>query len=280
VNLAVTRTTVQEAVSRRLVVFGLVLTAAFVALFALGFWFLYSEVVQASAADRLAQVFAGALLTVLGLYVASFMGSFLALLVSAGAVSGEIDSGTVQVVLARPLRRASWLLQRWLGCALLVAVYTVVLATALLLIARSIADYQALHAVRAVALMVLQAQLLLALGILGSTRLPAVANGVVLFFAFGISWLAGIVEFVGEGIGNSAMVNVGIAASLAVPSDGVWRAASYYATPPTVFTELSPTEALPFASLSPPATTFMLWAVAYLAASLALALRSFARRDV
>jgi Cu-processing system permease protein len=160
------------------------------------------------------------------------------------------------------------------------AVYVGSLAGALLGIARLVAGYEAPEPGPAIGLLMLGSILLLTLSLLGSTMLPTLANGVVVFSLFGLAWLAGIIEFVGGLMANDAMINLGIAVSLLIPSDGIWRAASYYIQSP-VFLALAATRGpLPFASADPPTASFLLWAGAYPLVCLLAAVRAFSRRDL
>jgi Cu-processing system permease protein len=279
-TLIVARWTLLEAVRRRLVLAAVLLSAAFVVLFAVAFSILYGRARSVEDQDGVFLVFAGTLQTILGLYAVQFLAAFLALLLSVGAISSEVESGTLHAVLARPLRRSEYLLGRWLASAGLLAGYVTVMATSLLLVARVVADYQPVDPVRAVLLMVLEAVLLLTVGLLGSTFLPTLANGVVLFSLFGLAWMGGIVEFVGDTVGNQTMVDLAVAVSLLFPSDAIWRAASYYLQPPTFLGVAVSRGGIPFASLTPPTAALLAWALAYPAAALLGALRTFARRDL
>jgi Cu-processing system permease protein len=279
-TLIVARWTLVEAVRRRLVLAAVLLSAAFVVLFAVAFSILYGRARSAQDQDGLFLVFAGTLQTVLGLYAVQFLAAFLALLLSVGAISSEVESGTLHAVLARPLRRSEYLLGRWLASAGLLAGYVAVMATALLLVARVVADYRPVDPVRAVLLMALEAVLLLTVGLLGSTFLPTLANGVVLFSLFGLAWMGGIVEFVGDTVGNQTMVDLAVAVSLLFPSDAIWRAASYYLQPPTFLGAAVSRGGIPFAALTPPTAALLAWSLAYPAAALLGALRTFARRDL
>ncbi|HLH23350.1 MAG TPA: ABC transporter permease [Chloroflexota bacterium] len=281
--LIIARFTVQEAISRRLVLAGALISLAFVVLFALGFTFLYGLAAQNARGDPTASVtlvMAGTLLTVLGLYAVYFLSSFLALFLSVGAISGEIDAGTLHAILARPLRRAEFVLGRWLAYAGLLAVYVAVMATLLLLVARLVAGYEAPDAPRAIALMVLGSVLLLTVSLFGSTLLSTLANGVVVFSLFGLAWLAGIIEVVGSALNNAATVNLGIAISLLVPSDAVWRGASYYLQAPAFLAAIGSRVALPFAASAPPTPALVIWALAYPLVFLAAAILAFRRRDL
>jgi ABC-type transport system involved in multi-copper enzyme maturation permease subunit len=279
-TLVVAGWSVTEAVSRRLVLAAIVLSAAFVGLFALAFTILYHKAETAPDAEGLFAVFAATLFTVMGLYAVQFLAAFLALLLSAGAISGEVESGTLQAVLARPLGRGQYLLGRWIASVALLTVYVVAMASSLLLVARLVAGYQPVDPVRAVALLVLETVLLLTAGLLGSSFLPTLANAVVLFSLFGLAWLAGIVEFIGQTVPNQTLSNLGVAVSLVFPSDAIWRSASYYLQPPAFLMEAVTRGGIPFAALTPPTPALLLWSLAYPVVTLLLALRTFARRDL
>ena len=282
--LTIARFTVQEAASRRLILAGVVLSLAFLALYALGCGFLYGKAVEDALRrgrdQALETLFAGVILTTLGLYAVHFLSSFVALFLSVASISGEIDAGTLHAILARPVRRYEFVLGRWLGFAVLISAYVALMAGALLLISRLIAGYEVPDPARLIALMVFGSLLLLTLSLAGSALMPTLANGVVVFSLFGLAWLAGIIEFLGGPLQNDAMVNLGVAVSLLVPSDGLWRAASYYAQSPAALA-LAPARLMnPFSSLAPPASAFLVWSAGYLVAALGVAVATFSRRDL
>lgn len=282
--LQVTRWTLQEALRRRLLLGLLLLSAAFVALFAVGFMLLYREVEEDSGGDQLAALLAANILTVLGLYAVQFLGAFLALFLSVGAISADADSGMLHAVLGRPLSRWQYLIGRWLAFAALLSVYVLVMSGALLLTARAVAGYQPVDPLRAAALLVLEMLVLLTVGVLGSTVLPTLANGVVTFSLFGLAWLGGIVAFIGTSVSNEAMANLGTAAGLLLPSDALWRGASYYFQSALFLAETSAvgafTGGVPFAGSSPPRLALLGWALGYLLIAHVIARAAFARRDL
>ena len=102
----------------------------------------------------------------------------------------------------------------------------------------------------------------------------------IAFTLFGLGWLGGIIEFTGGMVQNPSMVNLGIVISLLVPSDAVWKAASFYAQSPLFLTIGGTRGQVPFIGSVPPTAPMMLWATAYLAVFLLLAVRSFSRRDL
>ncbi len=84
----------------------------------------------------------------------------------------------------------------------------------------------------------------------------------------------------GAALNNMATVNLDIAVSLLVPSDAVWRGASYYIQSPAFLAAASTRTVLPFAAVSPPAPALVLWALAYPLVFLAFNVLAFSRRDL
>src|SRR5262245_50832048 len=117
--LEIARFTLLEAVSRRLILAGVAISLGYIGLFAIGFHYAYDRsVVEAGSAQARAGLgVAFAVLTLFGVYVVNYLASFLALFLSVGAISGEIDAGTLHALLARPVARSEYIVGRWLGFA-------------------------------------------------------------------------------------------------------------------------------------------------------------------
>jgi Cu-processing system permease protein len=126
--LVVARWTILEARRRKLLLAGVVLSIAFVVVFALAFILLYhsqqrglqSGEAQVSGptgvlAPREALLVLSTILVVLGLYGVQFLAALLALFLGVASVSPEVDSGTLHAVLSRPLSRMDYLLGRFLA---------------------------------------------------------------------------------------------------------------------------------------------------------------------
>jgi Cu-processing system permease protein len=297
--LVVARWTVLEARRRRLLLAGVVLSIAFVALFAVAFTLLYHNQQEGllsgqsqpeggpagTLTPREDLLLLSTVLVVLGLYGVQFLAALLALFLGVASVSPEIDSGALHAVLARPLSRLEYLLGRFLALAGMLAAYIVVMSGALLLTARIVAGYSAGDTLLVIGLMIMQVLVLLAVSLLGSTVLPTLANGVVMLALFGLAWLGGIVEFIGTiPPGNDLMANLGTAVSLLLPADAVWRGASYHLMPPSLLVAGSLVSqggaGLPFASTTPIAPAMLTWALAYPVACMTLAVTAFRRRDL
>jgi Cu-processing system permease protein len=288
--LQIARFTLQEAVSRRLILAGVLISLGYIGLFALGFHFAYDKALEntTNPESRLSLGLAFATLTLFGVYVVNYLASLLALFLSVGAFSGEIDVGTLHAVLARPLNRSEFIIGRWLGYVLMIVTYIVTMTGLVLVVARLVAGYEVPDPAHALLLMSLEGVLLLTMSLFGSTLMPTLANGVVVFTLLGLAWLAGIIEFVGnllqnapESTGGNAMVNIGTAVSLLLPSDALWRSASYYLESPSLLALMSTARGgIPFFASGPPATALLVWAVGYVVVMLASAVLAFQGRDL
>jgi ABC-type transport system involved in multi-copper enzyme maturation permease subunit len=288
--LQIARFTLQEAISRRLILAGVLISLGFIGLYALGFHFAYDKGLENSptAESRLALGAAFATLTLFGVYVVNYLASFLALFLSVAAISGEVDSGTLHAVLARPLRRSEFVIGRWLGYGCMISVYILAMTGLVLVIAQLIAGYEVPNPTPALLLMLLEGMLLLTLSLFGSTILPTLANGVVVFTLLGLAWLAGVIEFVGhvlasapDASGSNALLNIGTAVSLLLPSDALWRGASYYLESPTLLVAMGTARGgIPFFSSAPPPPALIWWSLGYVVVVLAGAVMAFRGRDL
>jgi ABC-type transport system involved in multi-copper enzyme maturation permease subunit len=286
----IARFTLLEAVSRRLILAGVAISLGYIGLFALGFNVAYDRSIEATnnPQQRVGLGVAYAILTLFGAYVVNYLASFLALFLSVGAVSSEIDSGTLHAVLARPLARAEFILGRWLGYAILLSAYVILMTAAVLLVARVISGYEVPDPAQAISLMLLECALLLTLSLFGSTFLPTLANGVITFSLLGLAWLAGIIEVVGHVLARTnnvaasdAMIAIGTVVSLILPSDALWRGASYYLEAPLLRSAMGgPGDNIPFFSSTPPAPALIVWSVGYVGVVLIAAIVSFRQRDL
>ena len=112
--------------------------------------------------------------------------------------------------------------------------------------------------------------------IAGGTRFSTITNGMLVFGLFGLAFIGGWMEQIGTYTGNLAARNVGTTASLLMPSESLWQLAAWHMQPP-LMRDLHMT---PFSPASVPSPAMVVWAVAYLIAALAFAVRSFARRGL
>ena len=106
-TLEIARFTFQEAVGRKLILAGILLSAIFLGLFTLGFHLIHASAISEEAGARGREVVTlmmSSLLTLMGLYAVNFLASFLALFLAVGAISGEIDGSVHEPFSLIPVR--------------------------------------------------------------------------------------------------------------------------------------------------------------------------------
>jgi ABC-type transport system involved in multi-copper enzyme maturation permease subunit len=272
----IARLTLRETQRRRILWAGLLMGIGFLVIFAIGFYFIEREISRFPPGPSELRMIYGFLLTA-GLYATNLLVILMAVLISVTTISGEIESHTIESLVTKPISRWQIVIGKWLAYALLVLVYLLMLAVGLMIIVYVMSGFRMENIAYGLALMGLQALVVLSLSIAGGTRLSTLANGVVAFMLFGIAFLGGWVEQIGALFRNEAAVNIGILTSLIMPADILWKKALSLFQP--TFTS-SPMAGGPFAVTSQPSDLMIVYAVLYTLGLLAFALWSFTRRDL
>ena len=175
------------------------------------------------------------------------------------------------------MRRWEVVLGKWLAFALLLIIYTLFLAGGLMLIVFLRAGFSLKNIPYGLALMVLQALIILTLTIAGGTRFSTLANGVFAFTLYAIAFLGGWVEQIGALFRNEAAVDIGIVTSLIMPSEILWKKAQSIFQPQLANTPLA---AGPFAISSQPSDLMIYYGLLYMLFFLIFAMWSFTARDL
>ncbi len=119
--LVITRLTLLEASRRRILQAAIVLGVLFLGLFSVGFYFMRGTVETAAssapAADIGLKEFYNFLLMA-GLYAISFLSIAMGAILAADTLAGEVNSGTIQALVAKPIRRAEIVLGQVVGLRL------------------------------------------------------------------------------------------------------------------------------------------------------------------
>jgi len=229
-----------------------------------------------------------ALLTSQLLIVVTFMYSGVlalsAAVVAGPLISSEVESGLLLSMLARPVRRSEVVIGKWLGLAVLVALYAGMAGSLELAAVDWATGYLPPHPVDLVVFVAAEGLVLLSVGLLLSTRLSGITAGVIALVAWLIAWIAGVVGDIGVGLQNQALENVGVISNLILPSDGLWRGAIYAMEPDSLIAAMralgTAGRANPFAASDPPPTEFLLWVVVWFAVVLGLSIFSFRTREI
>jgi Cu-processing system permease protein len=274
--LTIAHLTLYDARRRKI----LTAAAACGALFLVVFWtvsFLVARDLQENPPSFVERQITLVILCLFGLYAANFLSVLLASLLPVDALSGEIDSGVMQTLASKPVRRSDIVLGKWIGFGAVVVLYFLVLAAGVLSATRLIAGYQAINVGMAIPLIVLEVVLILTVSIAGGTRLGTVTNGIMTMGFYGLAWIGGWVEQLGALSGIQSARTAGVVVSLFSPADSMWRLAAYYLQPDIV---RALGNAGPFAGGSVPSALMVWWALGFTAAALTFAVYSFGRRQL
>lgn len=268
--------TIRESQRRKVLWLALLLAISFLTIFGLGLHLIFREVEQIGVAVEEVEIGLGVLFSA-GLYVINFLVVVMGVLISVTAVSGEIDSHTIEALVTKPVRRWEVILGKWLGFAAILTIYILLLAGGLILIYSWRTGFAVPNILAGLGLMLLQGLLVLSLTILGGTRLSTLANGVLAFMLVGIAFIGGWVEQIGSLLQNETAVDIGIVTSLIMPTEILWKHALLLLQPRVAS---SPFAAGPFVVLSQPSDLMIWYAVGYTAVLLLLSLLSFSQRDL
>ena len=276
------RMTFVQAVRRRIVLTGLLLGICFLVVFSIGFHMINAgpisglSAVGAKGIQHIINTEKSSGLFLAGLYAVTFLGIAMAALLSADTLAGEINSGTIQVIVTKPIRRSDVVFGKWLGFAGLLGLYLLLLAggTTLSILLQS--GYVAPHLFAGLALIYMESLLVMTIAMACSSRFSALATGGVVFGLYGLAFIGGWIEQIGAVLNSPTAVQVGILTSLIIPSESLWRRAA--------FEMQSPLSGLlgisPFGATSVPSLFMVAYAVVYLLAVLALTVRVFKKRDL
>jgi len=197
-------------------------------------------------------------------------------------LAGETESGTALAMLARPVRRTSFLLGKWLGLVAFGSGFVVLAGLAQLLVVRATVDYWPPRPVSALMLLAAQTAVLLTLAVLLSTAVSPMASGVVAVGLFCTTWVAGVVGGVGQSLDNESVERVGSVSRMLLPTDGLWRGAMNGFQDPSALVAFGGADAVAFPFLSASSLTpgYLLWAAVWVTMVGGLAARSFIRKDL
>jgi len=275
------RMTFREAIRRRIVLTGLILGIAFLIIFSVGFRLILATISEETvtprgAASNVLRSEASNFLLLAGLYAVTFLSVAMGALLSADTLAGEISSGSIQTIVTKPVRRSDVVSGKWLGFAGLLGLYVLLMAGGTVLSVYLQAGYLPRNILSGLSLIYLEAVLVMTVSLAGSSAMPALATGGMVFGLYGLAFLGGWIEQIGSVFNNSNAVKVGIVTSLLSPTEVLWRRAAFELQSP-----LSGAMGMtPFSAVSVPSVLMIVYAIAYLVVVLAIAVSTFNRRDI
>jgi ABC-type transport system involved in multi-copper enzyme maturation permease subunit len=275
------RMTLREAARRRIVLTGLVLGLVFLTAFNVGFRIVLVNLKNSTSG--VGETFTNAVksevintLMLAGLYAVTFLSAAMGALLGADTLSGEIVSGTIQTIVTKPVRRSDVVLGKWLGFAILLAFYSMLMSGGTVLSVWVQSGFTPRNVLPGLSLIYLESLLIMTVSVTCSSFLSGLATGGVVFGLYGLSFIGGWVEQIGAVIRNDTAVQVGIVTSLIIPSEALWRRAAFEMQSP-LSTVLGVS---PFGTTSVPSLLMVGYSVIYLVLTLMTAISIFKHRDL
>jgi Cu-processing system permease protein len=276
--LILARLTLREAIRRRIVLAAFLLGVVFLLLYSIGFYMVAraAYTLRENTLQTVINQEGFNTLFLAGLYAINFLTIAIAALLAADSLAGEINSGTIQSIVTKPVRRLDIVLGKWLGFAILLGSYLLLMAGGVILIVWIEVGYVAPNLLAGVGLIYLESLLVMSAALMLSTSFTGLATGAVIFGLYGLAFIGGWVEQIGSFLHSQTAINVGIVTSLIIPSEALWRRAAYEMQSP-----ISGALGIsPFGTISVPSALMIVYSAVYMVGAVALALRLFGRRDL
>lgn len=276
----IARLTILEASRRKLLLALALLTLVVIVLTSWGFSRLPTMKDVTPAQVRLAA-------SQLTIFVAFMFSGVLALgstLVAAPAIASDIESGVALAILPRPIRRSEVLMGKWLGLAVLIALYASLSGVLEMIGIWLATSYLPPNPAAAIVFVAAEGIVLMTLALLLSTRLAPMTGGVIALVLFFVAWIGGIALAIGITFNNDTIIAIGNGSRLLIPTDGLWHGAVFYLEPSEILNLARAAGRAragnPFYAEDPLPVSYIAWVVAWLIAVLGIANWSFARRDL
>ncbi|HXG26046.1 MAG TPA: ABC transporter permease subunit [Candidatus Binatia bacterium] len=280
--LTIARLTIGEAARRRILWILVALAVVAVGLTAWGL----SALVAGARDEGIGELEIKFAVSQILIFIA-FMYGFVLVMTAASfgspAIAADLESGVAQAMLARPLRRSSYLLGRWLGLLVVIVAYAVGSGFFAIGAVGFVSGYVPPDPVLPVLYLAGQAIVLLSFTILLSTRLPPIAGGAIAVVAYGLAWMAGVLGKIGVELGTPSLVSIGDAIRFLLPTDALWQGVVYGLEPAFVINavgEESIARSSPFFTDVPPSPVIVAWSAIWVVLVLVLAINQLRRREL
>jgi ABC-type transport system involved in multi-copper enzyme maturation permease subunit len=272
---------VRESVRRKVLTVVLILTVAFLVLYALGVHFAFKDTEGFSGLDVInTKAFTGATLLGLAMFATLFLGAVVAVFLTLGVVRGDAETGLLQPLVVRPLGRTTMLLARFAGAAAFAAAYGLVVFLCATLITGAIGGWWPDHILAPGLGLAAGLVIVAALSLLASVFLSSTAQGIAVLMVFGAGLTAGLLGEIADAINSDSLTEIAKVASWVLPFEALYQGGLHALTSNTTGLTGTAISLGPFGGPRGAGIGLVLWALVYLAGTVAIACLWFGRRDL
>jgi ABC-2 type transport system permease protein len=267
--------TFREAARKKMLWMALAAGGAFLILFGTGLHFQAKDFATHGMSPVLRREISFTMVT-MGLYAVDLLAVLMTILTSIDTLSGEIASGTIQAIATKPVPRWQVLIGKWLGFCGMLTAYIAIMVGGVNAVTYAMAGVTARHLASGLSLMWMESVVLLSVTFAFATYFSTLTTGVLTLGLHGLAFLGGWIEQFGAITQTQRAVNVGVIASVLMPSEALWRRAAFEMQSPLA----SAMRISPFSTLSVPSMAMVFYAALYMVIALVIAIRRFSQRDL
>jgi Cu-processing system permease protein len=272
---------IRESARRRVFFVVLLLTAGFLALYALGVHFAFRDTQGFAGLDVInTKAFTGATLLGLAMFATLFLGAVVAVFLTLGVVRGDAESGLLQPLVVRPLGRRTMLLSRFAGAAAFAAAYGLFVYLSAMVITGAIGHWWPDHVLTPGLGLAAGLVIIAALSLFFSVFLTSTAQGIAVLMVFGAGLTAGLLGQIGDAIDSDSLSDIAKVASWILPFEALYQGGLHALTSDTTGLTGTAISLGPFGGPQGAGPGLVLWAFVYLAVTLLAASVSFSTRDL
>jgi Cu-processing system permease protein len=272
---------VRESIRRKVLAVVFILTVAFLALYGIGVHFAFKDSQGFAGLDVInAKAFTGATLLGMAMFATLFLGAVVAVFLTLGVVRGDAETGLLQPLVVRPLGRTTMLLARFAGAAAFAAAYGLVVYLCATLITGAIGGWWPDHVLTPGLGLAAGLVIVAALSLLASVFLSSTAQGIAVLMVFGAGLTAGLLGQIADAIDSHSLTQIAKVSSWALPFEALYQGGLHALTSNTTGLTGEAISLGPFGGPQGAGIVLVIWAIVYLAGTLAVACLRFARRDL
>jgi Cu-processing system permease protein len=211
-----------------------------------------------------------------GLYTCDLLAVVMTILTSIDTLAGEISSGTIHAIATKPIGRWQILAGKFLGFTAMVTAYVAMTFWSTVAVSFAVAGVLPEHPFRGMVLIIAECIVVLSVTFLFGTWFSTLTSGVLALGLQGVAFMGGWLEQVSGFSQSTQIVTLGVFSSVIMPSESLWRRAAYEMQTPLA----GSLSFSPFANVSIPSVTALVYAGCYFVFMLGAAMYSLRRRDL
>lgn len=282
--IAIAIASFKEALRKKIFIAIGILTVLYLGIFGVIVYFFVKDMNQGTENDIVGMYrIAAQMVSILGFYFSSMLVAFLTIMLSVGSVSSEIESGILHSIITRPIKRAEYILGKYISLFVLSMLYSLILFSSIIMIC-SIFKMPTFNTVSINTLIcgyfifLLEPMAILSLAIFGSVVFKTLVNGIFVIAIYILGLIGSMIEQIGSLINNSTMLNLGIFTSLISPFDILYRQMIS-----TIFSSIglsNPFTEIQSVSNSSPSQWMFVYIAFYIIGLVILAIKKFSKKDL